>query len=664
MKIKIRTFLWSLAAILFVFLSVIGFLYWQRNHIIEHIAKDKFTYIEKDRNVKISFSQMSLNGLDNLVIESFKIQEPGDTTFLYIDKIDCKLSLISMLKREVVITNLCVNDIRLNLVDEYGNKNFDFLFHSTLAKNESVANGNKKTIYEKISEYLSKAFDIVPDDLKIRNMQIYLVHNRYKARLSIPEFNVIENQFNSLAELNCIGNTSQQMKLAGNFASKNHHIKCNISSANEDPLLIPFIDTLYSANVKTDTLHFSFETTEEKSDYMQIAGNLGFTGLNVNYWRISDRELSIGDGSIDYFINIHNDYFELDSASTIKFNKLDFHPYLKVDLQPVMAITASINKNDFPSDDLFTSIPNGLFMNLDSIKTTGDLDYHFFFHINQDSIDNLCFNSELKKHPNFHIVKFGRTDFRTINNSFNYEARDQGKLVRTFKIGPEWNNFQPLDSISQHLQHAVLSSEDGFFFTHKGFYDRAIQYSIAQNIKQRRFARGGSTISMQLVKNVFLNNNKNIMRKLEEIMIVWLIENERLVSKKRMFEIYLNIIEWGPNHLVYGAEEASQFYFNKHANQLSIEEAIFLATIIPSPKRFMWKFDETHKLRQSMDYYFKLIGGKMLNRGYIMSEDYESLSRDNIVISGQAVKWLPKLKIIPADSISKDEGESLIQLEE
>ena len=137
-----------------------------------------------------------------------------------------------------------------------------------------------------------------------------------------------------------------------------------------------------------------------------------------------------------------------------------------------------------------------------------------------------------------------------------------------------------------------------------------------------------------------------------------------LIGYSSSHYINLNIIEWGPNHLVYGAEEASQFYFNKHANQLSIEEAIFLATIIPSPKRFMWKFDETHKLRQSMDYYFKLIGGKMLNRGYIMSEDYESLSRDNIVISGQAVKWLPKLKIIPADSISKDEGESLIQLEE
>lgn len=667
MKFKIKTFLWSITAILIVFVSVIGFLYWQRNHIIEHIAKDKFAHIEKDRNIKISFSQMSLSGLDNLIIESFKIQEPQDTTFLYIDKIDCKLSLLSMLKREVVITNLCINDIRLNVIDEYGNKNFDFLLHSKASENSSSDNvKEKKSIYEKISDYLGKVFDIIPDDLQIRNMEAYLVHNNYKAKFTIPEFNVVENQFNSIAELSCIGNTSQQMKLFGSFESNNHSIKCNICSADNNPLQIPYIDTLYNANVKTDTLNFSFETTEETSDHMQIAGNLGFSGLNVNYWRISDRDLSIGNGSIDYIVNIHNNYFELDSASTVKFNKLQFHPYLKVELQPTLVVTASTNKKEFPSEDLFASIPNGLFMNLDSLQTTGDLDYHFYFHINKDSIDNLCFESELKKHPNFRIVKFGRTDFRTINNTFSYDARDQGTLVRTFKIGPEWNNFRPLDSISPYLQAAVLCSEDGFFYSHKGFYEGAIQYSLAQNIKQRRFARGGSTISMQLVKNVFLNNNKNIMRKLEEIMIVWLIENERLVSKKRMYEIYLNIIEWGPNHRVYGAEEAAQFYFNKHAHQLSVEESIFLATIIPSPKRFMWKFDETHKLRQSMEYYFKLIGGKMFSRNYITSEDYESLSKDKVIVSGQAVNWLPKLKIEPAvaDSLSEEEGESLINLEE
>jgi len=101
------------------------------------------------------------------------------------------------------------------------------------------------------------------------------------------------------------------------------------------------------------------------------------------------------------------------------------------------------------------------------------------------------------------------------------------------------------------------------------------------NIKERRFARGGSTITMQLVKNVFLNRNKTIARKMEEILLVWLIENQQLCSKERMFEVYLNIIELGPH--IYGANEAAHFYFNKDASKLTLPESIFIASIIPRP---------------------------------------------------------------------------------
>lgn len=667
MKFRIKTFLWSLVAIFLVFVLMVGLLYWQRKPIIERIAKDKLVKVEESRNVKISFSDMNIEGLDNLVLKSFKIQEPGDTTFLFIDKLTCKLSLISLMRHEVVINHMEINGIRLNVIDQYNNKNFDFLLHSNKKSNPEADAAEKKSIFEKISAMMNKVFDIVPEDLKIRDMDICLIHNNYKANVLIPEFNIIDNQFNSIAKLSCLGSVEQQMKLSGSFTNKNHHIKCDIASTDTTPLQIPLIDSLYQAKIKADTLHFSFETTEEESDYMQVAGTLGFNGLNVDYYRLSDRNLQFGNGSLDYFLNIHDNYFELDSSSVVKFNQLDFNPYLKVELQPSVKITASVNKPKFPSMNLFSSIPNGLFINLDSIQTSGDLDYHFYLNIDMDSVDSLIFESSLSKHPDFKIVKFGKTDFRVINSPFTYDACDYGVLARSFQIGPNSSSFRPLDSISAHLQAAVMISEDGFFYSHKGFYEGAIQYSLIQNIKQKRFARGGSTISMQLVKNVFLNNNKTLMRKLEEIMIVWLIENERLVSKRRMYEIYLNIIEWGPNHKVYGAEEAAQFYFNKHASQITADEAIFLAAIVPSPKKFMYRFDETHQLRPSMDFYYRLIGGKMQARGFITNEQYEALSRENVKVTGPAVNWLPKLKIESsvADSLSvADDGESLLKLDE
>ncbi len=90
-------------------------------------------------------------------------------------------------------------------------------------------------------------------------------------------------------------------------------------------------------------------------------------------------------------------------------------------------------------------------------------------------------------------------------------------------------------------------------------------------------------------------------------MIVWIIETKRLTSKERMYEVYLNIAEWGP--LIYGIQEASAYYFNKRPSQLTTEESIFLASIIPKPKHFRSSFAENGKLKESMEGYYKLIAG-------------------------------------------------------
>ena len=168
------------------------------------------------------------------------------------------------------------------------------------------------------------------------------------------------------------------------------------------------------------------------------------------------------------------------------------------------------------------------------------------------------------------------------------------------------------------LQNSILSSEDGNFYNHKGFNEKRFGQSIAENYKQKRFVRGGSTISMQLVKNVFLRRNKTIARKVEEALIVWLIENNRVVSKSRMYEVYLNIIELGPN--VFGIGEAAHFYFKKTPAQLTLEESIFISMIVPRPKWFMYQFDENGKLKENTSSYFNLIAGHLVSKGVISEE--------------------------------------------
>ncbi len=139
----------------------------------------------------------------------------------------------------------------------------------------------------------------------------------------------------------------------------------------------------------------------------------------------------------------------------------------------------------------------------------------------------------------------------------------------------------PISRISRHLIHAVIASEDQKFFGHEGVDWEAIGASIEKDIEKRRFAVGGSTISQQLVKNLFFTTEKSLIRKLREMLVVRWVEQD--LSKKRILEIYLNVIEWGD--LAYGCEAAARRYYGKSAADLTPEEAAGMAGMIPNPRR-------------------------------------------------------------------------------
>ncbi len=144
----------------------------------------------------------------------------------------------------------------------------------------------------------------------------------------------------------------------------------------------------------------------------------------------------------------------------------------------------------------------------------------------------------------------------------------------------EWRR---LDQISPHLRHAVVLAEDDTFFQHHGFDFGQVKRAALMNLKRRRFAYGASTLSQQLARTLYLSPRKNLLRKFKEALITRRLEKS--LSKNRILELYLNVVEWGPQ--VYGAEAASQHFFRKSALELTPDEAISLAAILPSPRR--WK---------------------------------------------------------------------------
>jgi monofunctional biosynthetic peptidoglycan transglycosylase len=155
------------------------------------------------------------------------------------------------------------------------------------------------------------------------------------------------------------------------------------------------------------------------------------------------------------------------------------------------------------------------------------------------------------------------------------EAKSKGRKPR---VSQSW---VPLSRVSRHLIHAVLSSEDQGFFGHEGVDWRAIEESIEKNAEKGRFARGGSTITQQLAKNLYFGTSKTLGRKARELVVTrWL---EADLPKARILELYLNLIEWGDG--TYGCEAGARHWYAKPASELSAGEAAGLAAMIPNPRR-------------------------------------------------------------------------------
>ncbi len=159
----------------------------------------------------------------------------------------------------------------------------------------------------------------------------------------------------------------------------------------------------------------------------------------------------------------------------------------------------------------------------------------------------------------------------TVNSLSNFEWEKE--------IVAPVRKYVPLKRISEELRKAVVISEDDLFFEHSGINMTELKKAFRENLEKKRFARGASTITMQLARNAFLFKKKTITRKLKEIIITKRIE--KLLDKRTILEYYLNVVEWGPN--IYGAEAAAFYYFNKPAAKLNLSESSLLAAILPNP---------------------------------------------------------------------------------
>jgi monofunctional biosynthetic peptidoglycan transglycosylase len=187
------------------------------------------------------------------------------------------------------------------------------------------------------------------------------------------------------------------------------------------------------------------------------------------------------------------------------------------------------------------------------------------------------------------------------------EAKRDGRAYH------ESRRWVSLERISPRLREAVLVAEDARFFSHEGFDWNEIRHSARKNWKAKRVVRGGSTITQQLAKNLWLSTAQTPWRKFEEMILA--VRLERSLTKRRILELYLNTIEWGPG--VYGAEAASRHWFGTTAGALAPGEAIRLAAVIINPRRYS-PIDPNRRIWNRI----KMIAGRLRRRGALSETDY------------------------------------------
>lgn len=652
MKIKKKTAIRIVAVAGGVFVIALIGLYIGRNSLLQSMADKRLRRIETTHGLTIRYDELRLKGLNEVSLEGLSVVPDKRDTLLTLQSLDVCLNFWQLLGGAIEVKNVRLDGLNILFNKQDSVANYDFLFRKQ-QKPDAPDEPTKADYAHRIAKMLNLLYGFLPENGELNRLSITERKDSNFVCITIPSFVVTDNCFQS--EISIREDTlTQYWKASGELNRDARTLRTELCAREHRKISLPYINRRFGATVTFDTLAYSLAS--EGTDPLKLTGKARISGLDVYHQALSPEIIHLDRGSVNYQINVTPRALELDSATTVQFNKLEFHPYLRA-AKPEREwhFTASVHKPWFPAEELFGSLPKGLFSNLDGIRTSGSLAYRFLLDVDFALLDSLKFESELKE-KDFRIVQYGATNLSKMSGEFVYTAYEKGQPVRTFPIGPSWKHFTPLDSISPLLQMSVMQSEDGAFFYHRGFLPDAMREALIHDLKVKRFARGGSTISMQLIKNVFLNRNKNFARKLEEALIVWLIETERLTSKERMYEVYLNIVEWGP--LVYGVQEAATFYFNKRPSQLTAEECIFLASIIPKPKRFRSSFTEDMKLKENMDGYYRLIKERLLKKGLIDQAQADSI-RPTIQVTGEAAKSFPESfpESFPDGEVSTGDGE-------
>ncbi len=212
------------------------------------------------------------------------------------------------------------------------------------------------------------------------------------------------------------------------------------------------------------------------------------------------------------------------------------------------------------------------------------------------------------------------------STSMTIQVKDWNDNFHTFVVGPRNPYWTGSKSIPAEMKWAVIVAEDANFYKHEGIDVKAIKKAIQYDLEKQSLARGASTITQQTAKNLFLSREKTISRKIREVILAKRMEQE--LTKGRILELYLNVVELGP--MVYGIGHGARYYFNKPASALTPRECSFLAAMLPGPRMAYNPYRDIDKVMKRSDLILKL----MHMKGVLSDEEYQSALAETPNIAG------------------------------
>lgn len=613
--LKLKKHLKTSAIVVGVFLLIALLLFFAlRNTLLQQVLDKVETKLRNSYQLSLSVNEAKFVGLASVELKQLCVLQPQQDTLLYIRNIQAKPDWWDLIWGESNLNVIEISGMQLHVSQQVeAEKTTDSTAQITEAPNTRTTEPMAL-----LSKLIDRAFDAIPNRMQIDSSRILVSTPQFAQQLVIDQL-VLENHTVQGNGSTIMNDEKQDWLVGGQIDADKRELLLNLQSAGQNRIMIPYINQQWNATVAFNKAELQIGNIKLRKNELYLQCGMQLEKMLINHPKVSSKDVLLPTLDVQLDLKLAKGLFMVDSTS-----------YLRVDSLKVFAFaSAAANDNDTilqfqlriprsQANQFIAALPEGLFNHIRGMDIAGEFDFALDFYYNAQQPDSTRFDTYFKKY-NFGIRKYGQANIDKLNQTFTHTVIEKGRAVRSFVVGEENPYYTPLAQIPDKLVKCVLICEDPSFFYHRGFIDEAFKQSIAKNIRTRKFARGASTISMQLVKNAFLTREKTISRKLEEILLVYIIENNRLVSKERMMEVYLNIIEWGPG--VYGIGEASRFYFNKKPDQLTLSECLFLATIIPRPKGFMWRFDTDAQPREFVDRQYKFLTSLMLRRNFIAEQD-------------------------------------------